>query len=559
MGSYIVKSANLREVVRQWRQLAQQLKPGHRFDLRESLFDHLEQPQFQRIQWFYYCDNDQGVTIRLYDRAFTAAHNGDYIDQDDCVLRGIGLGDEQDNLKRQMLALFDEHERRILSGGPDRRKTRSDFFEARNKPGKNGSGPPVKPPINPPPTAPVDLVESLVQLLPQFGQVILYGPPGTGKTRLARRAALALLRRDLTSKPAFSCPKCKQGIKINQDNAGKKVRCPNQPCGETVSLPRFDPVTREDEVERELAKFQEARRFDLVVFHPAYEYEQFVGGIAPTLGSGNSLQYQVKQGVFLELCREAEKHSSPVVLIIDEINRGNLPKLLGELVYALELPYRGSKVRLPFEYDGKSTLCVPRNLYVIATMNSSDRSIGHIDAAVRRRFALMRVGPDRRVVEDNWKKCVTAVYWPPAAGRPGPDRRVVEDSWKKAGDPARGALLAALMDELNADLARGEQGDEIGVGHSYFLCDPTLKEADGTVDLCKQVERKWDHQVRQLLEEYQHITTLKKTIKEYGADLRQILVGSTSGTISAEDLLEMPDQASQQGASGTAGDEGPVE
>ena len=92
-----------------------------------------------------------------------------------------------------------------------------------------------------------------------------------------------------------------------------------------------------------------------------------------------------KPGPFLRLCRAAEKNDQPVVLVIDEINRGNLPKLLGEFVYALE--YRGCQVTLPFD-DGRTDLIVPRNLYVIATMNSADRSIGHIDVAIRRRFGL---------------------------------------------------------------------------------------------------------------------------------------------------------------------------
>jgi len=300
-----------------------------------------------------------------------------------------------------------------------------------------------------------------------------------------------------------------------------------------------------------LAYYQRCRQFDLVVFHPSYEYEQFVGGIAPALaadgqsspnyergqplekegdtpspgssrkdsahaeqentlepdqvlgkggfgpepsGSSRGLRYEVKPGIFLELCRHAPKVPS-VVLIIDEINRGNLPKLLGELVYALE--YRDSPVRLPFEYRGEKYLRVPKNLYVIATMNSSDRSIGHIDAAVRRRFALMPVGPDSKVVEDNWKG---------------------------AGDHERGKKLGKLMDDLNKDLASGELGDEIGVGHSYFLCDPTLKEPDEQIDPCRQVRRKWEYQVLPLLKEYQHLTSLQEdSIKEYTKELNGYL------------------------------------
>src|SRR3954464_780609 len=100
------------------------------------------------------------------------------------------------------------------------------------------------------------------------------------------------------------------------------------------------PAMTDEQVEEALTGYRKAHRFDLVVFHPAYEYEQFVGGIEPMV-AGSHLGFQVKAGVFLRLCRQAEPSPDQprrpsVVLVIDEINRGNLPKLLGELVYALE-------------------------------------------------------------------------------------------------------------------------------------------------------------------------------------------------------------------------------
>jgi hypothetical protein len=131
----------------------------------------------------------------------------------------------------------------------------------------------------------------------------------------------------------------------------------------------------------------------------------------------------------------------PAVLIIDEINRGNLPKLLGGLLYALE--YRNEEVRLPFEWEGRCDLVVPKDLYIVGTMNSSDRSIGHIDVAVRRRFGLLHIEPDAQIVRNCW-----------------------QDS-----DPALGNQLANLMVRLNQALKREDPGGELLVGDAYFLAD----------------------------------------------------------------------------------------
>jgi 5-methylcytosine-specific restriction endonuclease McrBC GTP-binding regulatory subunit McrB len=229
-----------------------------------------------------------------------------------------------------------------------------------------------------------------------------------------------------------------------------------------------------------------------VVFHPAYEYEQFVGGIEPTV-VGQQLSFKAKAGVFTRLCRKAQNDNKPAVLIVDEINRGNLPKLLGELVYALE--YRGHEVRLPFD-DGRTDLIVPKNLYVIATMNSADRSIGHIDVAIRRRFGLYPLG-----------------------ARP----EVVQQVWSSAGDKHYGERLAALMKRLNEKLGTGHDPSaavELGVGHSYFLPDP---ESSGET-VKKQVEMKWAYQVQPLLREYAQLLNLgADSLQEFFKPLAQCL------------------------------------
>jgi DNA polymerase III delta prime subunit len=453
MPSYVVQSQNVRNLVTGWEQLAHNHNAAQaQFRYEETLFAHLEEARFRRIQWFYYNDNDNGVTIRLYDSDFGVAYPNDFVEGNCVVLRGRHLGPAGGPLKGAMRALFNTR-RPPHDLGADF-QTRIDYFERLN----NGVNPPPNGGDWLPPNVPPDNFQQLVEMLPQFRQVILYGPPGTGKTRLAKQAAYKMLKQE-------------------------------------------DPPPNDEDVERALAQLQKERRFDLVVFHPSYEYEQFVGGIAPAAAAGDKgLHYDVKPGVFLDLCRQASK-DRPVVLIIDEINRGNLPKLLGELVYALEYRGENNPVRLPFEYSfegaAKSNiLCVPKNLYIIATMNSSDRSIGHIDAAVRRRFPQVLVGPDSAAIRGNWVA---------------------------ARDPDRGERLGALMKDLNAKLKEGELGKEIGVGHSYFLCDPELREPNGNPDLCKQIRRKWRYQVLPLLEEYKHLTELTAdTIQQYSDRFEEI-------------------------------------
>ena len=231
-------------------------------------------------------------------------------------------------------------------------------------------------------------------------------------------------------------------------------------------------TSTDDEIEKQLKPFKDAGRFDLVVFHPAYEYEQFVGGIEPE-PTGQQITFKATAGVFTRLCRYADTAKRSVVLIIDEINRGNLPKLLGELVYALE--YRGHEVRLLFD-DGRPNLVVPKNLYIIATMNSADRSIGHIDVAVRRRFGLYPLQPNSDVVRQVWSS-------------------IAKDY---------GEQLAALMERINAKLRSGPDASaaaEWGVGQSYFLPKPG---AAGDIAK-KQVEMKWLYQVQPLLREYEQL------------------------------------------------------
>jgi 5-methylcytosine-specific restriction enzyme B len=140
----------------------------------------------------------------------------------------------------------------------------------------------------------------------------------------------------------------------------------------------------------------EEERTELVQFHPSYAYEEFVEGIRPRVTGEAGLAYEVREGVFLTLVERAKEHPDELfVLVVDEINRANLPRVLGELLYALE--YRGPEHTFRLPYSGSETY-VPDNIILIATMNSADRSIALVDAAARRRFRHIDFRPDPDVL-----------------------------------------------------------------------------------------------------------------------------------------------------------------
>jgi 5-methylcytosine-specific restriction protein B len=170
------------------------------------------------------------------------------------------------------------------------------------------------------------VLEEWVEAIERKGQAVLYGPPGTGKTFLARCLAKHLI--------------------------------------------------------------SEGDGFvELVQFHPAYTYEDFIEGIRPQMGK-SGLEYPHVPGRLLEFCEKAEQRHDRCVLIIDEINRANLAQVFGELMYLLE--YRDEKMNLA---SGKK-FRIPANVRLISTMNTADRSIALVDHALRRRFAFLYVPPN---------------------------------------------------------------------------------------------------------------------------------------------------------------------
>ncbi len=244
------------------------------------------------------------------------------------------------------------------------------------------------------------------------------------------------------------------------------------------------PGTGKTHVARCLARFLTAGRDDcirLVQLHPAYSYEEFVEGIkvrSVEVEGRHDVTYPVEEGLLCSFAAEAARQPAlPHVLILDEINRGNLPRLFGELLYLLE--YRGQSVRLPYS---RRDFQLPANLYLLGTMNAADRSVVLLDQALRRRFSLVEMVPDARILA-SW-----LTEHPPAAG------------------PSFTARVLGLFERLNARLSHdiGPQGQ---IGHSLFMV-PDLDEA--------RLRLIWQHQVWPLLEE--HLTAQPRLLISYSLD-----------------------------------------
>ncbi len=234
-------------------------------------------------------------------------------------------------------------------------------------------------------------------ILERKGQVILYGPPGTGKTYWAEKAA-----RDLAAFSAFgldfdSLEESQQQEIIGHDEAAGLVR--------------------------------------ICCFHPAYGYEDFLEGYRPQTVSGQ-LSFQLRDGVFKKLCFDAKaKPERNFYLIVDEINRGDIPRIFGELLTTLEKDKRGKQIILPVS---QSLFTIPSNVFLIGTMNTADRSISLMDAALRRRFGFVEMMPDGSVLKDSL---------------------------------VGGIALRAWFEALNAKIREhaGRDARNLQIGHSYLL------------------------------------------------------------------------------------------
>jgi DNA polymerase III delta prime subunit len=206
-----------------------------------------------------------------------------------------------------------------------------------------------------------------VEAIERKGQAILYGPPGTGKTFLAAHLAQHLASNDLTSTSSAS-----------------HAFAPNGAASNGAASP-VDGL------------------WEVVQFHPAYAYEDFLQGLRPQPDATGNLAYTLVPGRFLDFCRRAQGKPGRCVLVIDEINRADLSQVLGELMFLLE--YREQTISLA----GGGRFHIPSNVRLLGTMNTANRSIALLDQALRRRFAFLPVAPNFQVLRRFHKRTGFAV------------------------------------------------------------------------------------------------------------------------------------------------------
>jgi 5-methylcytosine-specific restriction protein B len=234
-------------------------------------------------------------------------------------------------------------------------------------------------------------------ILERKGQVVLYGPPGTGKTYWAERTANDLAALRAFGKLFDSLGDTERKVVLGQEDALGLVR--------------------------------------LCCFHPAYGYEDFLEGYRPLTIKGQ-VSFELRDGVFKKLCKDAS--SSPernFYLIVDEINRGDIPRIFGELLTTIEKDKRGRRIILPVSQE---VFSVPGNVFLLGTMNTADRSISLLDAALRRRFGFVEMMPDGSVLKDS---------------------------------AVSGIALRAWLDALNTRIREhvGRDARNLQIGHSYLM------------------------------------------------------------------------------------------
>ncbi len=223
-----------------------------------------------------------------------------------------------------------------------------------------------------------------------------------------------------------------------------------------------------------------------VQFHQSYSYEEFVQGYRPGTNKDRQLIFVQQSGAFLRLCKEArERPHDRFVMIIDEINRGNLSRVFGELLSLIEKDKRGDEFSV--ELLGGRKFSVPENVYILGTMNLADRSLSGMDYAMRRRFAFATLKP-------MFRKAVFE-HWLGARGVPPHIIRRINDR------------MSALNKVINQDTSLGRN---FAVGHSYF-CDFPINELLRVAIFDRSSD--WDIWYRNIIE-----TEIQPLLEEYWFD-----------------------------------------
>jgi len=202
-----------------------------------------------------------------------------------------------------------------------------------------------------------------------------------------------------------------------------------------------------------LIEFKDPSKVELVQFHQSYSYEDFIQGYRPEEGGG----FQRRDGIFHQFCgRARDDENSQYVFIIDEINRGNLSKIFGELLMLIEADKRGSEFSIPLTYanDSDDRFFIPENLHIIGMMNTADRSLAMVDYALRRRFTFIDLQPEFDT--DNFRSFLE-------------ENKVESDVID---------MIVTRMLKLN-EAIRSEKtnlGPGFEIGHSFFCPQGTEKE-----------------------------------------------------------------------------------
>ena len=281
-------------------------------------------------------------------------------------------------------------------------------------------------------------MEYYIKLLKENHNLILTGAPGTGKTYLAKEIA-------------------------------KRVAFPD----------------RSEEFYKNDKELEDNEYYNFIQFHPSYDYTDFVEGLRPIpKGKENEIGFELKNGIFKEFCQKAlDKDKQDFIFVIDEINRGEISKIFGELFFSVDPGYRGEKGKVKTQYTNmqsgetifdpkidsdpekcKGWFYIPKNVYIIGTMNDIDRSVESFDFAMRRRFV-----------------------WQEITAKESAEAMALPDSVKKR------------MDSLNNAISNPDIGlnSSYHIGAAYFLKEGKAVEFDNN-----DYKNLWELRLEPLLREY---------------------------------------------------------